>query len=101
MTQLTFPAAMSAISPLKRWSIHIAAGKAPIVVSIGQTFPSFMLEARDVRFRTFALGIQGIEFLLKALLGRFARVDRAANAFFCLRFRCCILHFLPPFVSPK
>ena len=40
-------------------------------------FPSFVFLAADERLSCFALRVERVEFLLKAFLGRLARVDRA------------------------
>ena len=39
-----------------------------------------MLLAADIRLAGLPLGVEGVEFLLEPFLGRFARVDRAADA---------------------
>jgi hypothetical protein len=60
-------------------AIHVAAGVAAIVETIGDQLPTFVLLADDERLGSFPLGIQGVELLLEPLLGRLARVDRAAD----------------------
>ena len=69
--------------PLQCRAIHVGPGVAAIVEVIGEHLPALTFLADDERFACFPLSIQGIEFLLKPLLGGLARVDRAADdAFF-------------------
>src|SRR5207253_1512960 len=60
--------------------VHVATAEAAVVIVLGQTDPAFVGLAFDVGFGRFALGLQGCEFLLGALLGRFAGVDSTADS---------------------
>src|SRR5262249_9056528 len=65
--------------PLERGPLHIAAGEATVVVTIGDARPPFGLLAGDIRLGRFALSVERIELLLKPLFRRFARVNRASD----------------------
>ena len=53
---------------LERRPLHVPAGEAPIVITIGQTLPAFMMLAFDVGFSRFALSVKRIELLLQPFL---------------------------------
>jgi len=61
------------------WPLHVAAGEAAIVIATGDSMPSLMALAENVRFTRFSLGIQRIEGLLQPLFGRFAGINGATN----------------------
>ena len=65
--------------PLEGRPLHRPAGQAAVVVHVGKRDPSGMTLAHDVGLARLALGVERIEFLLEALVGRFAGVDRAAD----------------------
>jgi hypothetical protein len=65
--------------PLERRPLHPPAGKAPIVIHVGKRDPSGMPLAHDIGLARLPLSIERIEFLLEALVGRLAGVDRAAD----------------------
>ena len=52
---------------------------AAIVESLRDDAPALMGLALDVGLAGFTLSFERVEFLLQALVGRFAGVDRAAN----------------------
>jgi hypothetical protein len=55
--------------------IHRPAGEAAIVVPIPNQSPTLVRLALDVGLARLPLGVEGIEILLKSLLGRDARID--------------------------
>jgi hypothetical protein len=63
----------------KRRAIHVATGESTIVVSIGQTMPSFLRLAFDVRLGTFTLSVKRVEFLVEAFVCGLAGVDGTAQ----------------------
>ena len=65
--------------PLQGRAVHRPPGKAAVVVQSRQDHPAFMLLGEDKGRTGFALGIERVEGLLQALLGRFARVNRASH----------------------
>jgi hypothetical protein len=62
---------------LQRRSRHGAAGETTIVVWALDELPTLVSLAGGVGFTGLPLGVQGIESLVQALLGRLAGVDRA------------------------
>ena len=60
--------------PLQR-----AAGKAPIVVAVGDEYPALGLLARHIGLAGLALGVEAVELHVEAFLTRLARVDRTAE----------------------
>ena len=60
--------------------IYRAAGKAAIVVTVPDQPPALVSLALDVGLGRLTLGVEGIEVLLKPLVGRDAGVDRTAQA---------------------
>jgi hypothetical protein len=58
--------------PLERRSLHRTAGQASVVVHVRKHDPSGMTLAHDVGLARLPLGVERIEFLLEALVGRFA-----------------------------
>ena len=68
--------------------IHRAAGKSAIVVTIPDQPPALVSLALDVSLGRLTLSVEGIEVLLKPLVGRDARVDRTSQA----PLGCQILH---------
>jgi hypothetical protein len=60
--------------------LHIAAGAPAIVIALRQAGPALMALAFDESFAGLALGVQRVELLLQSFLGRFASVDRTAQA---------------------
>src|SRR5690606_39208972 len=56
-----------------------AAGETAVVVVVGDDLPTLMNLAADVVLAGVALGVERIEFLLEAVFGRFAGVDRAMD----------------------
>ena len=60
--------------PLQR-----AAGEAAVVVGVADQRPALRALAGDVGLAGLALGLQRVELLVEALLGRLAGVDRAAE----------------------
>jgi hypothetical protein len=65
-------------------AVHVGAGVAAVVVLGGERRPALACLAADVGLGRLALGVQGVEGLVQALLGGLARVDGAAD-----RFRGC------------
>ena len=65
--------------PLERRPLHRPAGQAAVVVHVAKRDPAGMTLAHDVGLARFPLGVERIEFLLEALVGRFSGVDRAAD----------------------
>jgi hypothetical protein len=65
--------------PLEGRPLHGPAGQASVVIHIGKRDPSGMTLAHDVGLARLPLGVERIEFLFEALVGRFASVDRAAD----------------------
>src|ERR1700733_3438847 len=65
---------------LERWPLHRPAGEAAVVVTIPNQPPALMRLALDVGLARLPLGVEGIEILLKPLLGRDARIDGAPQA---------------------
>ena len=59
--------------------VHVAAGEAAVVVAVGQQRPALSGLAADVGLARLALGVQGVELLLEALLGGLAGVDGTAH----------------------
>jgi hypothetical protein len=64
---------------LERRPLHVAAGEAAVVVAVGRAGPAFMGLALDEGLSRLALGVEGVELLLQALLGALARVDGATQ----------------------
>ena len=64
---------------LQRRSRHGAAGETTIVVGSLDELPTLVALAGDVGGTGLALGVQRVEGLVQALLGRLAGVDRAAQ----------------------
>ena len=64
---------------LERRAVQGAAGDTAVVVPVTNRHPALGLLARDVGLTGLALGVERIELLLQAFLGRFAGVDRAAE----------------------
>src|SRR5207302_7261730 len=59
--------------------VHVAAGEAAVVVALRQQRPAQAGLAADVSLGGLALGVQGVELLLEALLGALAGVGGAAH----------------------
>src|SRR5580658_1533141 len=60
--------------------VHVGAGEAAVVIELGQRNPSLAPLAPDESLGGLALRIERVEFLFEPFFGRFARVDRAAQA---------------------
>src|ERR1039457_2857893 len=56
-------------------SFHGATGIAAIVITGGEGLPPFLTLAENEGFACFALSVEGVEGLLKALFGRLSGVD--------------------------
>jgi hypothetical protein len=65
--------------PLQTRPLQRAAGPAAIVISVGDQCPAFRPLALDAGLARLTLGIERVEVLLQALVGRLARVDGAAQ----------------------
>ena len=65
--------------PLEGRPLHRTAGQAAVVVHVRKRDPAGMTLAHDVGLARFPLGVERIELLLEALVGRFSGVDRAAD----------------------
>jgi hypothetical protein len=65
--------------PLEGGPVQVAAAVAAVIVVLRQRPPALLGLAGDIGQCGFPLGIQGVEFLLQALLRRFARVDGTAH----------------------
>lgn len=63
----------------ERWTIHIAAGEATVVITIRKALPAFVTLADDVRFARFTLGVERVELLVESFFRRLPGVDRTAN----------------------
>jgi hypothetical protein len=61
------------------WSLHGAAGVAAVVIAVSNEVPAFMALTQHIGLTSLALGIEGVELLLEALLGRLARINGAAE----------------------
>src|SRR5579875_1813842 len=64
---------------LERGPLHVAAGKAAVVIAVGQARPALAGLALDERLAGLALGVERVELLLQALFGGLAGVDGAAD----------------------
>ena len=64
---------------LETRTLHISAREAAIVIEVGEQRPAFVTLAQHIGSTSLALGIEAVELLVEALLGRLARVDRAAH----------------------
>ena len=60
-------------------ALQRGAGEAAVVVAIGHQGPALSALAGDVRLAGVALGVEGVELPLQALLGALPGVDRAAQ----------------------
>src|SRR5208337_3181244 len=60
--------------------IHRAAGKAAIVITLPDQPPALVSLALDVGLGRLTLSVEGVEVLLKSLVGRDARVDCTSQA---------------------
>ena len=67
--------------PLEGGPFQVGAAVAAVIVVLRQRQPALLLLAGDIGLGGFPLGIQGVEFLLQAFLGRFAGVDGTAHRF--------------------
>jgi hypothetical protein len=65
--------------PTKGRPLHRPAGQAAVVVHVAKRDPAGMTLAHDVGLARFPLGVERIEFLLEALVGRFSGVNRATD----------------------
>ena len=65
--------------PLEGRPLHRPAGEASVVIHVGKRDPAGMTLAHDIGLARLPLGVERIEFLLEALVGRLAGVDRAAD----------------------
>ena len=65
--------------PFQRGALHVAARESAVVERLGDHLPALAFLTADIGFRRFPLRVQGVEFLLQPLLGRFPRVDGAPN----------------------
>lgn len=66
---------------LQRRTLQIAAGETAVVVTLRQADPALVLLAGNVVLRRHALRVERVEILFQALVGAFARVDRAPFLF--------------------
>ena len=66
--------------PLQGRALHRAAGEAAVVIHVGKRDPAGMTLAHDIGLASFPLGVERVELLLEPIVGRFARVDRAAES---------------------
>jgi len=62
-------------------AIQRGAGQAAVVEPLPNQYPTFMRLALDVGLTGLPLGVQRVEGQIQIVLGRLARVDRAALAF--------------------
>ncbi len=84
--------------PLQGGALHRTARETTIVVALVKRAPALMLLAEDISGTGLALGVERVEVLLETLLGRLARIDRAAGGSFQPR----LAHpGLPPLRRPK
>ena len=60
-------------------AVQVTAGEAAVVVGLGKAGPAFVGLALDERLGGLPLGVERVELLLEARLGRFAGVDGAAD----------------------
>jgi hypothetical protein len=65
--------------PLESRPFHRPAGQASVIVHVRKRDPSGVPLAHDVGLARLPLGVERIELLLEALVGRFSGVDRAAD----------------------
>ena len=61
--------------PLERRPLHRTAGQAAVIVHVAKRDPSGMTLAHDIGLARLPLGVERIEFLLEALVGRFSGVS--------------------------
>jgi hypothetical protein len=64
---------------LQRWPVEVGAGAAAVVEAFGKIDPALGLLAGDVGLGRLALGVQRVELLIEALLGRLAGIDETAD----------------------
>ena len=64
--------------PLQSRTLETAAGEAAIVVVIANQRPALARLALDIGFAGFPLSVERVEVLFEPVIGRDARVDRAA-----------------------
>src|SRR5205085_451517 len=60
---------------LQRRAIEIAACVTAVIVVVGDGGPACKPLAQDIRFASFSLCLQTVEWLIQSILGRFAGVD--------------------------
>ena len=65
--------------PLEGRPLHRPAGQASVVIHVAKRDPSGMTLAHDIGLASLPLGVERIEFLIEAFVGRFSSVDRAAD----------------------
>jgi hypothetical protein len=65
--------------PLEGRPLHRPAGQATVVIHVAKRDPAGVTLAHDIGLARLPLGVERIEFLLEALVGRFAGVDRATD----------------------
>jgi hypothetical protein len=65
--------------PFQGWPLHRAARIAAVVIAGQERSPPFVLLRQDEGGAGFTLGVERVEGLIEAFLGRFARVDRATS----------------------
>jgi hypothetical protein len=73
--------------------IHVAAGKASVVVPVGKADPALVFLAGDERFPGLPLCVEGIEFQVEAVFARFPCVDGTPDFRFVV---CLAAHRFPP-----
>ena len=71
-------------------AVEVTAGVCGVVILLGQGPPSLERLALDIGLAGLPLGVQRVEFLLKAMLGGFAGVDGAAEDFGVICHRCLL-----------
>ena len=70
-------------------ALQRGAGEAAIVEAVRDQAPALMRLALDIGLAGFALGVEGVEGEIEIMLGRFARIDRAALGLWHDRLREC------------
>jgi len=65
--------------PLEGGPLHVAAGEAAVVKSVGDAHPSLVSLARDIGFRGFPLCVEAVELLFQPFVCGLACVDGAAD----------------------
>lgn len=75
--------------PFERRALHRPARESAIVILAGRQFPSARGLASNERLAGFALGVEGVEFLLQTVLMALARIAEGKSESCCGPSSCC------------